>query len=154
MGKDIHVHIIKRCKNEWKEINLFTEEKLGFFKRVLPYSYRNYELFDYLDGSEDDDFSCIPTPVELETLPDTLKEKILKYKDVDGYYGFHEINMADFRIYLLKNPTVRDYEDENPNAVKENPLQDFFKTILNYISFVEWWVEKLSDYRVVYWFDY
>lgn len=152
MGRDIHVHIVKRCKNEWKEINLFTEEKDGF-ERVSPYDYRDYELFDYLNGNEDDDFSYIPTPIELETLPNTLKERILKYKDIDGYYGFHEINMADFRIYLLKNPTVKDYEDENPNAVKENPLQDFFKTILNYISFVEWQVEKLSDYKVVYWFD-
>ena len=152
MGRDIYVHIVKRCKNEWKEINLFTEGKDGF-ERVSPYSYRDYELFDYLNRNEDVDFSCIPTPIELETLPATLKEKILKYENTSGYYGFYEINMADLRIYLLKNPMVKDYEDENPNAIKENPLQDFFKTLLNYISFVEWWVEKLSDYKVVYWFD-
>lgn len=147
MGRDIHVHIVKRCKNEWKEINLFTEEA-----RIPPYNYRNYELFDYLNGNEDDDFSWISTSIELETLPNFLKEKILKCKNSIGYYGFHEINMADFRIYLLNNPVVTDYESEN-KTIKENPLNDFFKTILNYISFVEGQIKKLSDYRVIYWFD-
>lgn len=153
MGADIHVYILKRNRetNAWKHIKLYTKEK-GKFKLVDVYPYRNYELFDILNGKEDEKYSA--QPISKVGLPPHLKKEI---EEFEYGYGFKEINLADLKLYLRQVPKIRDwdYEDTDPNAWKDNPVKFFIERIEQYIDFADyyWDIIPASDIKIIYWFD-
>ena len=157
MGRDIHVRIVKRDHNtnEWKHIKLYKKEK-GKFKFINPYPYRNYELFDILDGTEDEEY--IPFKLNTKNLPIALKSEIEKAINTLGYYDFKEINLADLKLYLKEVPKVRDwdYDEKDPQAFKDNPVKLFIEQIEYYLDFYDsdWDIMgSSSDIRILYWFD-
>lgn len=155
MGADIHVKILERNNNTWKQVTLYHKEKEEF-KIVNVYPFRNYELFDILNGKEDDNY--IAYPIREDSLPVTLKKEIEGYKNTVGYYGFKEINLADLKLYLYRSPKIRDYdyEENSPNAWKTNPVKYFIEKIEQYINFASQYGEFVSppsDIRIIYWFD-
>lgn len=155
MGADIHVKILKRDNNAWKQVTLYRKEKEEF-KLVDVYPFRNYELFDILNGEEDNNY--IAYPIREDSLPVAFKKEIEGYKNTVGYYGFKEINLADLKLYLYKIPKVRDYdyEENSPNAWKDNPVKYFIEKIEQYINFASQYGEFISppsDIRIIYWFD-
>lgn len=155
MGRDIHVKIVKldQTTNKWKNVKLYSKKNRKF-KIINPYSFRNYELFDILNGKEDDKY--ILSPIIISSLPLDLQQEIKKCKDTCGYYGFYEINLADLKLYLNKVPKIRDYdyEDDDPKAWKDNPVKFFIENIEYYIDFAEpYWNGLYSNIRIIYWFD-
>lgn len=155
MGADIHVKILERDNNTWKQVILYHKEKEKF-KVIDVYPFRNYELFDILNGKEDDNY--IAYPIKEDSLPIALKKEIEGYKNIIGYYGFKEINFADLKLYLYRFPKVRDYdyEENSPNAWKDNPVKYFIEKIEQYINFASPYgdfVSPPSDIRIIYWFD-
>lgn len=159
MGKDIHVRIIKKNRQDgtWKQIKLFYKDKDNI-KPVDIYPYRNYELFDILSGNEDDEFFPYCAIVKND-LPYALIKEINKYQSTFGYYyyKFSEINLADLKLYLQKVPKIKDYdyEDTDPKAWKDNPVKDFIERIESYLNFADpyWNFDPYSDIKIVYWFD-
>ena len=151
MGADIHVNILKNTKNGWEEVKLYKKDlENDQFHFIDIYPYRNYELFDILSDS---DFPCRLLRTEL--LPPALKETIEKEKRDYGFYNFFEANLADIKNYYYLNPLVPDYDADDPNALKENPIKDFIDTIINYINFWNGWgIEFYSDVKIVYRFDH
>lgn len=157
MGRDIHVKIIKRdhTTDKWKQIKLYKKEKRKF-KVIDVYPFRNYELFDIISEKEDERYKAYP--ITLINLPDNLKKEITEYKNISGYYGFREITLADLKLYLYQVPKIRDwdYEENDPNAWKDNPVKFFIEKIEQYIEFFDPWWEidtSLSDIKILYWFD-
>ena len=157
MGRDIHVKIIKRdhTTDEWKQIKLYKKEKRKF-KVIDVYPFRNYELFDIISEKEDERYKAYP--ITLINLPDNLKKEITEYKNISGYYGFKEITLADLKLYLHQVPKIRnwDYEENDPNAWKDNPIKFFIEKIEQYVEFFDPWWEvdtSPSDIKILYWFD-
>lgn len=157
MGKDIHVRIVKRDHDtdKWKQIKLYYKEKRKI-KLVNAYPFRNYELFDIINGSKDEKYNVYP--ISLINLPDNLQKEIEKCQNTLGYYDFREISLADLKLYLYKSPKIRDwdYEDGDPKAWKDNPVKYFIERIEQYIDFADpyWNFETpLSDIKILYWFD-
>ena len=157
MGRDIHVKIIKRdhTTDKWKQIKFYKKEKRKF-KVIDVYPFRNYELFDIISEKEDEKYKAYP--ITLINLPDNLKKEITEYKNISGYYGFKEITLADLKLYLHQVPKVRDwdYEENDPNAWKDNPIKFFIEKIEQYIDFFDPWWEidtSPSDIKILYWFD-
>ena len=157
MGRDIHVRIIKKDREtgKWNQIKLYHKEKKKF-KVVDIYPFRNYELFDILNENEDEKYHAnkICTP----DLPIALKQEIEKLKNIAGYYGFKEINLADLKLYLYNNPKVRDYDydTEDPKSFKDNPVKYFIERIEQYLDFSDpyWDMDNsFSNIKIIYWFD-
>lgn len=158
MGVDIHVRIIikNRDKNIWEEAKLYYK-KDNDFKAVDICPYRNYELFDILNHKENDDF-LNTQPIFDADLPETLKGEIVEYRNSLGYYGFREINLADLKLYLYCKPKIRDwdYEENDPKAMKDNPVKYFIEQIEQYISFASFMYDFTppSDIKIIYWFNH
>lgn len=157
MGRDVHIRIIKRDRDtdKWKQIKLYYKEK-GKIKLVDVYPFRNYELFDIINGSEDKKYNAYP--ISLINLPDNLQKEIERCQNIPGYYNFREISLADLKLYLYRSPKVRDwdYEDDDPKAWKDNPVKYFTERIEQYIDFADpyWDFEtSLSNIKILYWFD-
>ena len=157
MGRNIHVRIVKRDRDtdKWKQIKLYYKEKRKI-KLVNVYPFRSDELFDIIDGSEDEKYNAYP--ISLINLPDNLQKEIERCQNTLGYYKFKEISLADLKLYLYKSPKVRDwdYEDDDPKAWKDNPVKYFIERIEQYIDFADpyWDLEtSLSDIKILYWFD-
>lgn len=160
MGKDIHVQVFKknRSSNTWEQIILYQKEKEKYNK-INIYPYRNYELFGILnEEGEDDDFPCYS--ICTADLPEYFQNEINKFFKIPGCYGFHEINLADVKLYLLQHPKVRDYdyegEDFEKNGWKDNPVSSFLKRIYSILDLYDpFWnfSAPLSDIRIIYWFD-
>lgn len=157
MGRDIHVRIIKRdpITDKWKQIKIYKKEKRKF-KVIDVYPFRSYELFDIINEKEDEKYNAYP--ITLTNLPDNLKKEITEYKNTCGYYGFREITLADLKLYLYRVPKVRnwDYEENDPNAWKDNPVKFFIEAIEQYIEFFDPWLDmdtSPSNIKILYWFD-
>lgn len=158
MGRDIHVRIVKRDRetNEWKQVKLYTKEK-GKFKLAHVYPFRDYELFDILNESEDDKYSA--KIIITNDLPVALKKEIETARNILGNYGFKENTLADLKLYLKEVPKVRDYDyeaDDPVNAYKDNPMKLFIEYLEFYIDFYDpYWdyMGSSSDIRILYWFD-
>lgn len=175
MGVDIHVRVTKYDEktNLYREISLFVkrrpEEKYHpgtpDFVRVDPYSGRNYEMFEGMkDGDDTDGFGFFPwTGIKLNSYEEDFRNEIKEKMSSCGYYDFYEISLIEMENYLLKHPTVVDYDSElwaicdtvpNPKPMKENPIKDLYDDIHNYIYFAEdGWVNSFSDYKIVFYFD-
>lgn len=159
MGRDIHMHLVKfnREKNEYEEVKLYRKSEDGTCYEIEVYPSRDYELFDILNGNDDDYFPC--RSVHIENLPSSLVEEIKKDKSALGYYDFNEANLADIKIYLKEHPKVRDWdyhcEDENKEVWKDNPVKSLVKRIDYYVDFESkyYWDYMDSDIRLIYWFD-
>ena len=152
MGIDIHVRIVKkdRKENVWKQVQIYKKEA-DEFKIIDIYPFRDSNLFEILDESEDDTYRAYD--IITDDLPPALKKEIEEWQ-ADGYgYGFKEINLADLKLYLYEVPLVN--SDDDPKAWKSNPVKDFIKRIENYIDFAEsgWNYSPDSDIRIIYWFD-
>lgn len=155
MGKDIHVRIIKKDREtgKWNQIKLYHKENKKF-KMVDIYPFRNYELFDILNETEDEKYYA--NNICTSDLPIALKQEIEKLKKTVGYYGFKEVNLADLKLYLYHNPKVKDYDTEDPKSFKDNPVKNFIERIEQYLDFSDpyWDIDNsFSDIRIIYWFD-
>lgn len=153
MGKDIHVRIVKfnRDENVWESVRLYRKEK-NELKVVHADNGRNYELFDILEGNDEDSYD--PFAIAVNNLPEDLKKEI--EEDSQYCYNFKEANLADLKIYLHQHPKIRDYDydEDSPKAYKDNPVKWFIKRIEYYIDFAcPWDYYPDSDIRILYWFD-
>ena len=158
MGRDIHVRIVKKDREtgKWHQIKIYRKEKKRKFNVIDVYPFRNYELFEILNEKEDEKYHA--DVICTSDLPIALKQEIEKFKNIEGYYDFKEINLADLKLYLHHSPKVRnyDYEAEDPNAFKDNPVKYFVERIEQYLDFADpYWdvCRPASDIRIIYWFD-
>ena len=155
MGIDIHTYIFKRNRkeNKWEQEKLFTKKE-NEYKEVDVYPYRSYELFDILSEKEDDKY--VAFPIDEKALPEDFQEKLKN--ETDFCYDFREINFADLKLYLIRQPKVRDYdyEENDVNAFKDNPVKAFAERIEWYLDLAEpfWDFMPPSDIKIVYWFDH
>lgn len=156
MGRDIHVRILQKNRNNntWERVSLLHKEK-DEIKIIDVYPFRNYELFDILSENEEDGYNA--DNIIIDDLPLDIKQEIEEYKNNSYGYNFKEITLADLKLYLHQMPKIRDwdYEEDNPNAWKDNPVKDFIDRITQYLNFVDpyWNFNLLSNIRIVYWFD-
>lgn len=153
MGRDIHVNILIKTKNEgWKDVVLYKPDKKGSFIPIDIYPYRDYELFDILNKTTDVFFPA--APIKKDELPQQLKTQLEEEQDTYGFYGFLEANLADIKLYYIDNPIVEDY-DKNDDSIKDHPIKDFIDTIYNYVNvwadgFIDFFY---SDIKIIYRFD-
>lgn len=154
MGKDIHVNILIKTKNEgWKDVVLYKPDITGSFTPIDIYPYRNYELFDILNKTTDVFFPA--GPVKRDELPQQLKTQLEEEQDKYGFYGYFEANLADIKLYYIDNPIVEDYDNKNDGSIKDHPIKDFIDTICNYADI---WADGFmnffySDIKIIYRFD-
>lgn len=162
MGKDIHVKIVKRNRetNNWEQINLYCKNDKNEIKEVAFFPFRDSEIFDILQG-RDNDCHLNPLPISLAGLSADLQKEITEDKE-QGYFGFKEVTLADLKLYLERTPQIKDwdeyYEDENdPRAWKTNPIKYFIERIEYFMEFAcdAFWKYDCSnsDIKVLYWFD-
>lgn len=176
MGVDIHVKITKynpetnyfepielyrkRKPNE-HEYNPITDEKIekpSLFVKVPIYEGRNYEMFDGMkNGDEIDGYGCFPKePIAMNSLEPNIKEEINRYKNIQGYYDFYEVNLADLENYLEEYPEVTDYDSKEEPGKKTNPIKYFVEDIKNYLTTYdsfEYYYTAHSYYKILFWFD-
>lgn len=149
MGKDIHVAIAIRDTEagNYKRVSNF-RQKNNKIEEIPPYDTRNYELFNLLE--EDIPFNKLHTTF----LEPSFAEKIEKEKDIGGF-GFREINLADLKNYLMLNPTIPDYDNDDAEELtyKTNPIKFFIERIEYYIEFAGYYFYSPSDIYILYWFD-
>ena len=150
MGKDIHVAIAIRDteKGYYNKVEIFNKKGDKYFY-INPYDTRNHELFELLD--EDVPFSGLHTTF----LEPSFAEEIEKEKDIIGYFGFREINLADLKNYLMLNPTVPNYDNNDTEELiyKTNPIKFFIEQIEYYIKFAGYEFYSPSDIYILYGFD-
>ena len=157
MGADIHVHLVKfnHESRYFEELKLYRyDEKHDEFKVVRLDIGRDYEMFDEMKDGDFPRVSLILSSLE-PSLEDFINERIGSF----GFYGFYEISLADFNLYLNEHPKVKDYdavwEDDIP-VYKENPLKNVYEECISYISFVDNFYfdfTSLADYRMIFYFD-
>jgi len=182
MGIDIHVRVAKYNKetNLYDELVLYKPgveyhyddegnkiiDNPNFQKVYIYNGVRNYEMFDGMkDGDKNDGYGNFPwTSVRFNSLEPSFREEIEKYSHYEGCYDFYETNLADMKNYLNDHPFVTDYDADwmeyeqgkAPKPEKKNPIQYLYEEICNYISFAneDWgWIELLSAYKVIFFFD-
>ena len=140
MGRDIHVKILIKNKDEWEEVLLYNKIR-DKFEEIEVYPYRNYALFDILNEKTDENYN-IARPIVLEKLPEKVKKDINIWQESGGY-GFKEVNLADLKLYFKEN---------NDNL---NPIKYFIERIDQYIDFaIDPWNLHDSDVKILYWFDW
>ena len=150
MGKDIHVAIAIRNteKGYYDKVEIFNK-KGDKYVSIKPYDARNHELFELLE--KDVPFSGLHTTF----LEPSFAEKIEKEENIVGCFGFREINLADLKNYLMLNPTVPDYDNDETEELtyKTNPIKFFIEQIEYYIEFAGYEFYSPSDIYILYWFD-
>lgn len=150
MGKDIHVAIaIRNIETRYYDKVEIFNKKGDKYVSINPYDMRNHELFELL---EDD----IPwNQLHTTFLEPSFAEEIEKKKDTTGYFGFREINLADLKNYLMLNPTVPDYDNDDTEELtyKTSPIKFFIEQIEYYIEFAGYEFYSPSDIYILYWFD-
>ena len=150
MGKDIHVAIAIRNTEtgHYDKVEIFNK-KGDKYLYIKPYDARNHELFELLE--EDVPFSRLHTAF----LEPSFAEEIDKKRDIIGYFGFKEINLADLKNYLILNPTIPDYDNDDAEELtyKTNPIKFFIEQIEYYIEFAGYEFYSPSDIYILYWFD-
>lgn len=157
MGVDIHVRILFKKESIWKSINLYRyDDEKNEFKKINIYPFRNYDLFNILKKEE------VGRSIEYNSLPPALFKEIKDYETTSEYYNFQEVNLADLKLYLLKNPKIRDYdyeaendEDFDKNGWKTNPIEFFIERIEYILDLAEPYYDfsPPSYTRIIYWFD-
>lgn len=150
MGKDIHVAIAIRDTEagNYKRVSIF-RQKNNKIEEIPPYDARNHELFELLE--KDVPFNGLHTTF----LEPSFAEKIEKEENIVGCFGFREINLADLKNYLMLNPTVPDYDNDDTEELtyKTNPIKFFIEQIEYYIEFAGYEFYSPSDIYILYWFD-
>ena len=150
MGKDIHVAIAIRNTEagNYQRISIFRQRD-NKIEEIPPYDTRNHELFELLE--KDIPFSGLHTTF----LEPSFAEEIEKKENIIGYFGFREINLADLKNYLMLNPTVPDYDNDETEELtyKTNPIKFFIEQIEYYIEFAGYEFYSPSDVYILYWFD-
>ena len=168
MGADLHVRILKynpktRFYDELKLFRLDEEDK-NVYNTVYIDAGRDSEMFDGMTDGEagDNDYDVFPLfSIRIESYEENFKNEIETYQSTFGYYNFYEINLSDYKSYLLEHPTVIDYGKNCDVEVekmprKENPLGALFKKIVQYAAFADEdsWITPLSEYKVIFFFDH
>lgn len=150
MGKDIHVAIAIRDTEagNYKRVSIFRQRN-NKIEEIPPYDARNHELFELLE--KDVPFNGLHTTF----LEPSFAEEIEKKENIVGYFGFREINLADLKNYLMLNPTVPDYDNDETEELtyKTNPIKFFIEQIEYYIEFAGYEFYSPSDIYILYWFD-
>lgn len=78
------------------------------------------------------------------------EEEIEQSASLDNIYWF---TYADMYIYCLKNPKIADWESENPDAKKDNPMFTLKRRVDAFLETIDGW-DWENDYsliRIVYW---
>lgn len=150
MGKDIHVAIAIRDTEagNYQRVSIFRQRN-NKIEEIPPYDTRNHELFELLE--KDVPFNGLHTTF----LEPSFAEEIEKKENIVGYFGFREINLADLKNYLMLNPTVPDYDNDETEELtyKTNPIKFFIEQIEYYIEFAGYEFYSPSDIYILYWFD-
>lgn len=180
MGCDMFVRVLKydEKSNYYTELQLFkpgetyhyTEkgEKIvddPDYEKVSVYSGRDTEMFDGMkDGDNVDGYGYFPwSACKVNSYDPVFKKEIEKKQGTQGYYDFYEINLAEMKAYVLEHPTVVDYDvewDDKKEGFekpqKDNPITELYERICSFISFADWmWnYNSLSDYKVVFYFNW
>ncbi len=171
MGVDIHVYITKYNTetNFFEEVELYTKNKAGEYKRVPVVYGRNYDIFDILANRAIIDNVAFPNaPIAYNSLEESIRKKIKSFHSKDGElftgcYNFFEVNLADLKDYLDTCPTMINYdynsdeeETENNKPYKTNVVKFLYDNIINYIEFVDDFAFEFSPksyYKILYFFD-
>lgn len=174
MGMDLHIRIAKYNKetNLYDELVLYrpgetyhyteTGEKViddPNYERVLIYDGRDSEMFSGMkEGDETDGYGDFPwTPIALSSLEPKLRKNIEEYMGSTGFFDFYELTLADMKLYILDHPYVTDYDSEEEEKKKVNPIVALFADICKYASLVDSWnwnFTPLSNYKVIFYFDW
>lgn len=187
MGIDIHVEITKYNKdtNYYEPLQLYRlrkeNEKFTFnpengekvpiedkYIEVYPYTQRNTEMFEGMkNGDSIDGYGCFPwSSVAFNSLEPSYVNELRKKTASYDYFDFHEITLAEFKVYTLEHPRVTDYDIDNElfeeckkrgiTPKKKNPLCDLFEDLCNYCKLTDNWdwnFDPLSYYKVIFYFD-
>lgn len=150
MGKDIHVAIAIRNTETgyYDKVEIFKRKK-DKYVFINPYDMRNHELFELLE--ED-----VPwNQLHVTFLEPSFTKEIQEIKNTMGYFNFREINLADLKNYLMLNPTVPDYDNDDTEELtyKTSPIKFFIEQIEYYIEFAGYEFYSPSDVYILYWFD-
>ena len=177
MGKDIHIHLVKRNRetNLYEELILYKPgedyyyDEFGDkiinnpdFKKIPIYDERNYEMFEgMIDGDKVDGYGNFPhAPIDFNSLEPKFKKEIKDIVNTTGYFDFYETNLADMKLYLNEHPIVVDYDGEWEEGVKSqktNPIKYLYNDICSYGRFadnLDWNFEPLSSYKIIFYFDW
>lgn len=153
MGKDIHVAIAIRNDEAgyYDKVEIFNKKENKYLY-INPYDTRNHELFELLE--EDIPWNQLHTTF----LEPSFAKEIQKIQNTMGYFNFREINLADLKNYLMLNPTVPDYDNDDNDDTEEltyktNPIKFFIEQIEYYIKFAGYEYYYPSDIYILYWFD-
>ena len=173
MGRDIHIRITKYNErdNLYHEIALYREPRcydddediVNQYVKVCPYSGRDYEMFEGMAaGDEIDGYGIFPwSSIKFNSYEEAFRNEIFNKTQILGYYDFHEISLAEMKVYVLENPFVVDYDadesefDDGGRPMKINPISDLYDDIFTYIKFCEDddFMESLGYYKIVFYFD-
>lgn len=96
----------------------------------------------------------LPGVVSMEILDTFLKnfdeDEDSQPANTDNVYWF---TYADMYIYCLKNPKIADWESENPDVKKDNPMFTLKMRVDAFLETIDGW-DWENDYsliRIVYW---
>lgn len=159
MGMDIHIY--------WSDRNKRTKE--------IDFGGRNSEWFRSLQDEGDDVYDSLNIKYGVSPY---LNDEIKKESDEFGYFGFHHVNVGEFRSwYFHHRPNitagwVTTYEkwryekqgivpsDPSPILDTNIPFEDqHFIELPNYDDCSEWLYHYIEDNRIpesadiTYWFD-
>lgn len=186
MGMDIHVELYEYNKedNLFHRLAMYQPRKeeswyynaagvkqilpVGSLKSVSIYTARNQEMFDGMkDGDETDGYGWFPwVDIAINSLDEESAKKIQEKSNLEGYFDFYELSLADMKIYCDQHKKVADYDAKEefwdkhwnkgaPKPIKPNPIIDLYETICQYAHFASWKFEynPLSYYKVIFYFD-
>lgn len=130
------------------------------YLRVSPFEGTNSEMFDGMKhGNNIDGYGSFPMHyLRFGSLESSFAADI--QRDIKGgCYDVNEINLAEFKNYCEKHPTVVDYDKENEEGEnpyrKKNPLVSLYENVCAYCSFVDdidFDIDPISDYKVIFYF--
>lgn len=152
MGVDIHIHICKLDENTnlYSPIKLFKKNDTGGYEEVPVYEARNYDMFDILEGRQDD----FPRRnIRKKTLDPSFREEI--ERDEEWCFSFSEVNLLEMKNYVDKKPMIISsyYGGEEEEVEIKSPVKDLYEDIVSYIKLYDDGIDFLSDYKIIYYFD-
>lgn len=171
MGVDIHMHLVKfnHESRYFEEIKLYRfNKKTGEYEELDLYPGRNSEMFGAMMNEETISYGIFPEKsVHTSSLEPEFAEHIEGLMNPPegeflGYYGFHEVNLLEWKVYVENHQKVLDYDvswgEEDYPSYKTNPLKELYDTCVSFIEFADddfsWGISSLADYKLIYYFDH
>lgn len=159
MSRDFHAYIEHYNYNtrKWEAVLLYKKVEDDF--QEIPFIEGGWgEAQDILTTSE----LTGVHPIVQDILSPEVNSHVQQYLDADAIFGLRMVNLADIKIYVLQNPLSSTFDDEeeydenNIPPVRDNPLLAILDAAVQYIKInndTAFYIDSLSDYRMVYWGD-